>query len=154
MTQGTQFIKLLLERREGRKDKALIALRTTADFYGWTEAFDEWAPRSIGQSGRYELIRDPGRLGNLAMHPGRRHRVCRSQSKMGYPAGLTNCFKVSRNCGLLELAEVAHFTQGDWHWMSSPYGERISRDRWEQIFQSGIPGRRGAACSEYSPLAG
>ena len=147
MTQGTQFVKLLLERREGRKDKALIALRTTADFYGWTEAFPEWSPRPIGTSGHYELIFDPGRKGNLSMAPGRRHRICRSACTAGYPKGLTNAFKLSRNCGMLELAEVAHFSQVEWHWMDSPYGERISRDRWEQIYQSGIPGRRGAACS-------
>ena len=147
MTQGTQFVKLLLERKEGRKDKALIALRTTADFYGWTEAFPEWVPRTIGMSGHYELMRDPGRLGNLQMAPGRRHRICRSEVKMGYPKGLTNQFKLTRNCGMLELAEVAHFTKGEWHWLDSPYNERISRDRWERIYQSGIPGRRGAACS-------
>lgn len=144
---ASQYVKLLLWRGGGKKDKYLIALRTTADFYGWTQEFEHWSPRMIYQSGGYEMCVDPGRRGNLVLASGRRHRVCRSPVKMGYPRGLTNQFKLSRNCGVLDIAEVAHFTKGEWHWMDTAYGERISRERWERIYQAGIPGQMGVIAS-------
>ena len=141
------FVKLLLWRGSGKKDKYLVALRTTANYYGWTKEFETWTPRTLYESGGYEMCVDPGRKGNLVMASGKRIRICRSPSRQGMPRGLTNQFKVSRNCGLLDLAELAHFTESDWHWMDGPYGERIGRDHWERIYQAGIPGRRGVACS-------
>ena len=141
------FVKLLLWRGSGKKDKYLVALRTTANYYGWTKEFESWSPRPIYQSGGYDFCLDPGRKGNLILASGKRIRICRSPKRQGNPKGLTNQFKVSRNCGLLDLAELAHFTESDWHWMDGPYGERIGRDHWERIYQAGIPGRRGVACS-------
>ena len=145
--KGQTFVKLLLNREEGKRPKYLVAWKSTAEFYGWTKEFEPWMTPELGTSGGYTLHVDPGRLGNLQSASGRRHQICRSRSKAGMPKGFTNQFKVSRNCGLLDLAELAHFTEGDWHWMTSPYGERIGRDQWERIYQSGIPGRRGVACS-------
>lgn len=144
---SNDFVKLLLWRSQGKKDKYVVALRATAEFYGWTKEFEEWSPRALWESGGYEMCVDPGRKGNLILASGKRLRVCRSANKQGYPKGLTNQFKVSRNCGLLDIAELAHFTERDWRWMDGPYGERIDRERWERIYQAGIPGRRGAACS-------
>ena len=144
---GSEFIKLLLWRGAGKKDKYLVALRATANYYGWTQEFEEWTPRSIGEAGNYTYCIDPGRKGNLIYASGMRLRICRSPKKQGMPAGLTNQFKVSRNCGLLDIAEIAHFTNVDWHWMDGPFGERIERARWERIYQAGIPGRRGVAVS-------
>lgn len=143
----TQFVKLLLSREDGKRAKYVIAWRTTAEFYGWTDEFEEWTPKAFAQVGDYELCIDPGRKACLQNHAGRRHYVCRSPVTCGYPRGLTNAFKVSRNCGLLDLAELANFTKGDWHWMTSPYGERIGRDHWERIWDAGIPGRLGLQIS-------
>ena len=142
-----QFCKLLLWRGAGKKDKYVVALRATAEFYGWTKEFEEWSPRVIQEAGNYAYCIDPGRKGNLIYASGKRLRVCRSPKKQGMPRGLTNQFKVSRNCGLLDIAELAHFTEQEWHWMDGPWGERINRDHWERIYQAGIPGRRGVACS-------
>lgn len=141
------YVKLILWRGAGLKDKYLVAYRTTADYYGWTQEFEEWSPRVIAEAGNYAYCIDPGRKGNLAMASGKRLRICRSPKKQGMPAGLTNQFKVSRNCSLLDIAEIAHFTKVEWHWMDGPFGERIERERWERIYQAGIPGRRGVACS-------
>lgn len=143
-----KYIKLLLHREAGTRDRYLIALRTTADYYGWPEQFPEWTPETtLGPDGR-RWCKDPGRRGRLECEAGMRLRVCRSPSTGGHPAGMTNAFKVSNNCRLVDIAEVAHFTQGDWHWLTSPNGERISRDRWEEIFQVGnSQQRRGLVSS-------
>ena len=131
---NSKYVKLLLERQQGKQDKWLIALRTTADYYGWTEQFPTWTLRPApGEPPGSRFSMRPGR-GEMFCERGRRLRICRSRSRDGYPKGMTNAFKVSRNCGLFDLSEVAHFAQGDWHWMSSPRGGRIGRDRWESIY--------------------
>ena len=142
-----QYVKLLLWRAPHKRDKYLIALRATAEFYGWMEAFPEYTLPPRFQEGGYVYVQCPRRNAPYHMQAGMRLRICRSESTAGTPKGLTNQFKVSRNCRLLDIAEVAHFSKGDWHWMTGPYGERIGRDHWERIHQAQIPGRRGVACS-------
>jgi hypothetical protein len=141
------YVKLLLERAAGTQDKYLIALRSTADYYGWSDEFPIWTPEVIGTSGRFALMRDPGRRGRMYCEAGMRLRVCRSPSTAGNPAGKTNAFKVSANCGKWNISEVAHFTKGDWYWMTGPHGERISRERWEAHYQAGNPRERGGLVS-------
>ena len=46
-------------------------------------------------------------------------------------------FIMTSNCGLKDLAEVAHFTSGPWCWMSSPRGRRRTRSQWDEIYQAG-----------------
>ena len=144
---NSKYIKLLLERRENKPDKWLIALRTTADYYGWTEQFPAWTLRTIATEGGYSFAFDPGRKGEMFCETGVSRRVCRSPSRDGNPAGLTNRFKISRTCGLFDVSEIAHFTKGDWHWMESPSGERVSRERWEAMYQAGHARRRGGLVS-------
>ena len=139
------YVKLLLHRPNATASKYLIAMRATADYYGWTKHFEIWTPKPIATDEGYIYCMDPGRKGHVMHEPGRRHRICRSPVRQGYPKGLTNAFRISRNCSLLDLAEVAHLTEADWCWMDSPFGERLSRDHWERIYQAGIPGRRGVA---------
>ena len=133
---NSKYIKLLLDRPAKGQDSWLIALRTTADYYGWTKQFPEWSLKIIATEGKYSFSMDPGRKGEMFCESGRKHRVCRSPSRDGNPAGMTNQFKVSRNTGLLQMAELAHFTEGDWHWMEGPRGERVSKDRWEARYQA------------------
>ena len=76
-----------------------------------------------------------------------RLRICRSESRMGTPRGMTNAFKVSRSCTLFELAELAHSTNIDWHWMTSFNGQRLSRGYWEDMYWEGVHKRRGGLVS-------
>ena len=127
------YIKLLLERVPNREDKYLIALETTADFYGWTSVYPIWEPKSLSwdTSGRYAI--DPGRKGQLYMQGGRQHRICRSTSHQGNPRGKTNKFKLSHNCCLRDIAELAHLTRGDWCWMTGPNFKPVDRAQWEAL---------------------
>lgn len=142
-----KYIKLLIQRPVSSVgDKYLIALRTTADYYGWTKEFEVWRPKIAYQQGGYSFFQERGR-GQMFCEAGQRVRICRVATKHGYPHGMTNAFKLSRTCGLFDFSEVAHFTEGEWHWMSSPSGERISRDRWEAIYQAGPHNRRAGLVS-------
>ena len=135
---NNKYVKLLLERREGKRDKYLIALRTTADFYGWTQEWEEWQPKSwTGTDGR-QYCRDPGRRGEMFCEAGTQLRICREPSQGGWPSSKTNAFKVSHNCGFGEIAEIAHFTTVEWFWMTGPTGGRIKRESWEEIYQAHI----------------
>ena len=144
---NSKYVKLAIGLQPKVGSKYLIALRSTADYYGWTEEFEPWRPKPAGMSGGIALVRDPGRRGEMFCEAGRRHRICRSKSTGGYPKGMTNQFKVSANCGLADLAELAHFTLVDWEWMSSPFGERISRARWEEMFQAETSRAKGGLVS-------
>ena len=131
-----RYVKLQIGLSETKRSKYVIALRTTADYYGWTEQFPAWRPQGARQVGKYVTFQDPGRRGNLQLAGGNRHRISRSPSTAGTPAGLTNAFRLSTSCTQFDLAELAYFTKGDWYWMEGLHGERISRDRWVQIWHS------------------
>ena len=134
--QPSRFVKLQIGLSETKRSKYVIALRTTAEYYGWTEQFPIWRPQDAVTSGGRTYFRDPGRRWDPQVAGGIRHRISRSPSTAGQPAGLTNAFRVSSSCTMFDLAELAYFTQGDWYWMEGPNGERISRDRWIAIWHS------------------
>lgn len=125
-----QFVTLKLGETKFGSPKKLHALRSTANYYGWTEEFEEWTFQTEFVEGGRSYGLDPGRRGHPQCSSGRRLRICRSPQKQGFPPGFTNAFKVTRNVGLLDLAELAHFTNVDWEWMESLDGERVSRERW------------------------
>jgi len=147
MTYQDPYVKLVIGLQTVDHRKYLIALRTTADYYGWTEHLETWTPKTVETTGGVRVVRDPGRRANLQFAGGRRHRISRSSSTQGMPAGLTNAFRVSARCGVGDLAELAHFTEGDWEWMEGLHGERIRRDRWEEIYQGSISRVRGGLVS-------
>ena len=144
---NSKYVKLKIGVQPKVGSKYLIALRSTADYYGWSKEFEPWSPKVVEVRGNYTFVKDPGRRGEMFCEAGRRHRICRSPKTAGMPAGFTNQFKVSANCGLSDLAELAHFTTVDWHWLDSPFGERISRERWESLYQADTSRAKGGLVS-------
>ena len=136
MALDDRYVKLQIGLSETKRSKYVIALRTTADYYGWTEEFPRWRPQDAVTSGGRTYFADPGRRGSLKLAGGNRHRICRSPSTAGQPAGKTNAFRLSTSCTQLDIAELAHFTHGEWYWLEGLNGERITRERWEAIYQS------------------
>ena len=134
MPAMTQYVTLKLGETKSGNAKTLHALRSTADYYGWTKEFPEWIGKPLAVGDRYELLHSPSRRGHPQSSSGRRMRISRSASRDGNPAGFTNAFKVSANTGLLELAELAHFTKVDWEWMTSTDHSRVSRADWEHRY--------------------
>ena len=128
------YVTLKIGETAKGQQKLLHALRSTADYYGWTEEFPVWIGKKVANTEGYVLLHDPGRRGNPQCSPGKRLRISRSPIKSRYAAGFTNAFKVSANTGLFDLAELAHFTKVDWNWMSTKTGERIKRAQWEDRY--------------------
>ena len=132
------YVKLVLGE-DGIKNRAyVICLRTTADFYGWTESLPAWAPKELAVVGGYSIGFDPGRKSSLKLAPGKRLRISRSASKAGNPAGFTNAFRISKQVGVSHLAQLAHVTEGDWFWMEGLYGGRVSREQWAEIYKASL----------------
>ena len=125
-----QFVTLKLGETSGGHAKKLHALRSTADYYGWTKEFEEWTLKPEVEQGGRAYGRDPGRRGHPQNSSGYRIRICRTSDLDGFPAGFTNAFKVTTNTGLFDLAELAHFTDVEWYWMTTRTGERVSREEW------------------------
>ena len=131
------FVKLTLFRDSAGRARWVRALRATADYYGWSEEFEIWRPNGVFEADGKSFMHIPAVSTRGAAFGGRHLRICRSESRRGNPARLTNRITVSNSCRAIDLAELAHFTKGDWHWMESPGGQRITRDRWEEIYQAG-----------------
>jgi len=142
-----QWVKLRLGETSRGTGKWLQAYRATADYYGWTKEFPIWTPKTVLVEGGRTFAVEPGRRGGPGQQGGRSHRICRAQTTGGFPAGFTNRFKVSTNVGLFDLAELAHFTDVDWHWMTGPTGDRVSRAAWEERYQATNLQRRGGLVS-------
>lgn len=131
------FVKLTIYRDDSGRARWVRALRSTADYYGWTEEFEPWIPNGSFEKGGYVMFQRPHRASRNNAAGGKGLRICRLDSANGNPATFTNRFTVSNSCRAIDLAELAHFTKGDWYWMSAPSGNRITRDRWEEIYKAG-----------------
>ena len=136
MTLSTDYIKLLLFRPGKGGDRYLSALRATADYYGWTKEFEIWSPETLYEEGGYKFVRSPARQGRGLARGGKRIRISRSESRQGNPARLTNQFTISNSMRTIDLAELANFTQGDWHWMEDLSGVKVSKKHWADIYRS------------------
>ena len=136
MTPESDWVKLVVGLQNTRNTKWVMALRSTADHYGWTEEFEPWRPGDARLQGGVVTFQDPGRRGRPGAGGGTTLRISRSPDRDGYAAGMVNRFRVSCRVGLADLAELAHFTKGDWHWMEKLGGGRLTRDEWEAIYQA------------------
>lgn len=142
-----EFIKLTIFRDSAGRARWVRALRATADYYGWLDHFEVWTPNIKGQSGQYKIHTCPTRQTRYGAHGGTSCMICRKTSVDEMHAGTRNRFRMANSCRLIDYAELAHFSKGEWHWMSGPTGERISRDRWESMYQTGTQGRRAGLVS-------
>lgn len=137
MQPSADFIKLTIFRDSAGRARWVRALRSTADYYGWTKEFEVWRPNGVYAESGSVFFQRPSRDSQNNRGAGKGLRICRSEASNGNPALLTNRFTVSNSCRTIDLAELAHFTKGDWYWMSAPSGARITRDRWEEIYKAG-----------------
>ena len=138
----TDFVKLTIFRDNSGRARWVRALRSTADYYGWLDEFEVWTPNINGSSGSYPTHAWPHRQTRGSAQGGRSCMICRKAPVTDMHAGTRNRFVMANACRLVDFAELAHFSKGEWHWMSGPTGERVSRDRWESMYQTGTQGRR------------
>lgn len=140
-------IRLVLDWPPGMPVRTLWTFRATADYYGWTEEFEIWRPKTRFSQGGHDFFQMPCAAGRGVTEGGRTLRIGRGRTAHSNPAGLTNQFKVSNCVTKFDLAELAHFTKGDWTWLEDMSGKRMLRDHWVHIYESGLPSRRAGLVS-------
>ena len=133
-----EHIKLVIWWPDGQTCRYISALRSTANYYGWTKEFEPWVGKPVSSEGGRTFLLDAGRRGHPQCSSGYRVRICRTSDLDGFPAGFTNAFKVTANTGLFDLAELAHFTEGEWYWMTTKTGERVSREKWAARYKARV----------------
>ena len=107
-----------------------MCLKPTADFYGWSEVFPAFNDaRSVDFP---DGLRPLGPRPSYRGHRGKRLRICRSKtSTTGYPAKLTNAFRVTNNARNVDLIAIAQAVKVDYGWMEGQYGYRRRKEEWD-----------------------
>ena len=129
-----EFVKLTL-RTDSKGYGIWIAVqKATAEHFGWTEVYPTWSPgRFDPETGKKTAYIT--KKSKSASQGGHRLRICRSEDKGGWIAGMTHCFRISKQVSEFDLAELAWLTKGDWGWMETRYHERRSRDQWRALYE-------------------
>jgi hypothetical protein len=129
---GGNWTKLAVRRLAKNRYVTLLVLKTTADFYGWSEFFPTVADARFTEAGETGLVLDRSQGGRTR---GRYAtvRICRGTSKQGHPKELTNQFRLSRNATMKDYAEVAKGVSRDFGWMEDHACRRRSKDEWLSI---------------------
>ena len=129
ITDGDQFWRGVIRRDAQGHAVYLHALRSTAELYGWTTAFHEFRDAvklpNTDPQGRIRFTRPTS-----AIRGGRQCRISRSPVKQGWPAGMTNAFRIAKQATELDWVLLAEGTQGDWCWMTDRKGIRVPREEW------------------------
>ena len=126
---------LIIRRKPGGKLCWVRAMQATIDFMGWEDEFEDEITHKAKHSatGRIQFRkkgfnRTPG---------GKPMTIWRGLNRHRRGPQSRHRFRVSNCTTLFDVAELAHFTKCDWHWMTSPSGEVRSREQWDAIYQAG-----------------
>ena len=130
--RNDQYVQLALRQTPRGDWVRMILLKVTADFYGWTEVFPTWdRARAVANPGG---TRRPAYTVRPRRYKGVRHYICRDLNRtQGFPAGLTNCFRVTTNCTARDLVAIAQSVQIPYGWMTAKFGERRKKACWDAI---------------------
>ena len=106
----------------------LKTLKSTASLYGWDKAFPTVIDTKASASEQGHFA-DPGRKG-WTSGGGHQYRISRSPKSQGWPAGMTNSFRVCKQAANYDLVAIAKATTIDWAWMTCKYGGRRTKGWW------------------------
>ncbi len=128
-----RFVSLVLRTASNDEDIWIRCLRETAELYGWSEVFEEQIP------GRGRQLRPDGTrpiYPSMARRPigGKGIRISRSPDKSKLVAGKTNRLRLHSRVTNRDLAELAHFTKGEWYWLETAKNKRVPREEWARIY--------------------
>ena len=130
-----EHVSLVLHEKPSGRLSWVRAQRANADAFGWTKEFDTEVEHRAKKSptGLIQFSKKSVRqkLGGNKMMLG-------FSSDHYRPAAQTRfSFRVSSNATLLDCAELAHFTEGDWKWMTTPDGVKRTREEWASFYAAG-----------------
>jgi hypothetical protein len=123
------FTQLAVRRISRSNWVRLIALKATADFYGWTEVFPSFNDaQRVDYPEGFRPMPNKLNLRRFRAHP---LVICRTDvTKQGFPVRLTNRFRVTNNAAVVDLATIAQATQIPFGWMTDKSGTRLCQEHW------------------------
>lgn len=134
----SQFVRLVLWTQGAGRTATVACQRATAEFFGWTNHFEDLNLKPdyvINGRGYYrDNKRVRGRSGAVG---GTRVRICTAESRAGNPSRATYTVRLNSRATLYDQAELAHFTERPFAWMETKCGRRISKEHWEELYQVG-----------------
>ena len=124
-----EYVHLAIRKIRDGDWVQLMTLKTTADFYGWSDIFLPLSEAKAIDRGD-GMLRWPRRI-KTRSYPALRLYICREKAhRRGYPRGLTNCFRVSRNACTRDLVALAQAVKVDFGWMNDKSYRRVTREQW------------------------
>lgn len=101
------------------------ALRSTAEFFGWAEAFDQNRPEVVlpALPNGKVYIQPINRSGARG---GRRLQISRTKTKSNRVGCAVNVFRIAKAATYADLRAVARATRVEWFWMTDFRGRRRS----------------------------
>ena len=125
----------LILRSYPKGDYAKIWVKyETAEFFGWLDEFEsypEMVKREIAE-GKRTTVRLRRKTSRRIT--GKECRIGRGQVMRRNEGGLTHAFRLGRLVTNRQLAELAHFTKGEWYWMEDVGGIRRTREQWLDLY--------------------
>ena len=131
-----EYCSLLIRRTNDDHPIYLTALKNTAAYYGWLDNFELYLPGTYVDAISGQRYMNNPCLATSRRNGGRSWVISRSNSRHGFPMGLTNKFRVTTLATNRDIAEIAYRTEVHWQWMRSPSGVSRSRDEWLHIHQA------------------
>ena len=129
MAELGPYLKLLLEDRQGRP-VSVVTQKATAEYFGWDTAFPGFdEPGRVNRQGQPVSVQ-PRLWSDPRMPGGSRRRICRTDSRAGYPAGMTHSFRMFGAFGNRHLKMLAEVAGEKFEWMETKQLKRRNRGSW------------------------
>jgi hypothetical protein len=130
---GHKHIDLVLRTNPQGQHATVRVLKTTAEFYGWTNHFKTPLDLLREEQGFPQYVRTKSNawarlVGGTAIRIGRGTDMRRNEP------GLTNQFRINNRVKISDLAELASKTEVEWQWLERPCGRRMERDWWLNLY--------------------
>ena len=130
MNDAHKHIKLVLRSLPSGQQSVICVQKATADFLGWTLHFPTYAEWADQQEALGVPVNRQYRAHEPRKQLGIPLRIGRGRNKSRNERGLTHTFRIGSKVSLADLAELASFTEVDWHWMERPCGTRMEKSWW------------------------
>ena len=128
-----EYCSLVIRRAKSDEEIWIRTKRATAEFFGWNKHFEEQRlgiPRI--RNGRVLSV---GNIkGKNPSRGGRSIYISRAESTTSTTARKAHRLRLHSRIGVADLAELAHFTEGEWYWMTALNGQRWDVEQWARIY--------------------
>ena len=131
----SEHIKIVISQKGTGRYAWASAKWSSLKSFGWLEEFQTYQQHAAeaSENGLIQMTRarKPRAVGGVVITIGKgsdHHRPGPNNRRR---------FHVASNCSKFDLAELFHFTKGDWDWMTTKAGKPWTREEWNAAYQAG-----------------